>query len=104
MFTLINRFTVTGDTEEFENVLEGLTGFMIKQPGFRTHRLYHSNKDPQIYVEISEWDDPTGHRAAMGSEDFRGWVQKLMKLTTADPAPFTVIKEYDATTDAATTH
>ncbi|MEU5940790.1 AMP-binding protein [Micromonospora sp. NPDC047548] len=95
VFTLINRFTVTGDTDEFEAVLENLTNFMIKQPGFRTHRLYHSAKEPKIYVEISEWDDPSGHRQAMGSDEFKGFVQQLMKVTTADPAPFTILKSYD---------
>ncbi|WP_199510893.1 AMP-binding protein [Nucisporomicrobium flavum] len=96
MFILINRFTVTGDNKEFEETLEGMTAFMTSHAGFRSHKLYHSAKDPQIYVEISEWDDPSGHRQAMGSEEFKGWVGRLMKLATADPAPFTVLKDYAA--------
>ena len=92
MFTFINRFTVSGDPVEFERVLAKLHGFMKAQPGYGSHQLYRSKKDPQIYVEIAHWDAPEAHRAAVSSVGFAAWIDELRQLTTADPAPFVPVE------------
>lgn len=95
MFTFINRFTVTGDTAEFESVLGEITQYMTAQEGFRTSNLYRSARDPQTYVEMAEWTDAQAHRAALSGDGFQVPVQKLMKLATAEPAPFDLLARHD---------
>ncbi|MFE7429450.1 antibiotic biosynthesis monooxygenase family protein [Streptomyces sp. NPDC057545] len=93
VFHFINRFTVTGDPAEFERILGEINAHMSAQPGFRRHRLYRSAKDPQIYVETAEWDSAELHRKAIGTDAFRAGVKKVMAHATAEPAPFTVVRE-----------
>ncbi|MFI9228000.1 AMP-binding protein [Streptomyces rimosus] len=88
MFTFINRFTVQGDAAEFEKRVGEITAHMSRQPGFRSHRLLRSAKDPQVYVEIAEWDDAESHGRALRTETFQQAVSEVKKLASADPAPF----------------
>ncbi|WP_253278837.1 antibiotic biosynthesis monooxygenase family protein, partial [Streptomyces californicus] len=88
MFTFINRFTVQGDAAEFEKRVGEITAHMSRQPGFRSHRLLRSAKDPQVYVEIAAWDDAESHGRALRTETFQQAVSEVKKLASADPAPF----------------
>ncbi|MGW4940914.1 AMP-binding protein [Actinoplanes sp. NPDC004185] len=92
--TFINRFTVNGDTEEFESLLGTITNYMVEQPGFRSHRLYRSGVDPKVYVETAEWDDADAQRKAIGGEGFQGPVKQVMKIANAEPGPFTLVSEH----------
>ncbi|MFD0399002.1 antibiotic biosynthesis monooxygenase family protein [Kitasatospora sp. NPDC059811] len=96
MFTFINRFTVTGDKTEFEAVVGEITAYMSAQPGFRSHRLYRSAADAQVYVETAEWDDAVSHKQATGSPEFRSRVGRVMALAQAEPAPFDLITQHGA--------
>lgn len=93
MFHFINRFTVTGDTEEFERILGEINAYMSAQPGFRRHRLYRSVKDPNVYVETAEWESAELHREALRGEGFLVGIKKVMAHASAEPAPFTVVRE-----------
>lgn len=99
MHHFVNRFTVTGDTEEFERLLDKITDYMAEQPGFRSYRLYRSVGAPNIYVETAEWADAAAHRAAVGGEGFRGPVAEIKKLAQAEPGPYALVTERK--TDAA---
>ncbi|MFI9273560.1 antibiotic biosynthesis monooxygenase family protein [Kitasatospora sp. NPDC052896] len=96
MFTFINRFTVTGDSTEFESLVKEITAFMSAQPGFRSHRLYRSAADARVYVETAEWDDAAAHKAATASPEFRSRVGKVMGLAQAEPAPFDLVAQHGA--------
>ncbi|MGW2099570.1 antibiotic biosynthesis monooxygenase family protein [Streptomyces olivaceoviridis] len=96
MFHFINRFTVTGDPAEFERILGEINAYMSAQPGFRRHRLYRSAKDPNVYVETAEWESAELHQRALRGEGFRNGVRKVMTHATAEPAPFTVVRENSA--------
>ncbi|MFH9425779.1 AMP-binding protein [Streptomyces sp. NPDC017529] len=91
MFTFVNRFTVQGDTAEFEKRVGEITDHMTRQPGFHSHRLLRSLKDPAVYVEIAEWDDAESHGRAVRTETFQRAVREVQKLASADPAPFTPV-------------
>lgn len=93
MYTFINKFVVTGDPAEFEAVLDQITQYMSKQPGYQAHRLYRSLQGNPVYVEMADWDSPDAHRAAAGGQPFRESVQALMKLATADPGGFELLAE-----------
>jgi heme-degrading monooxygenase HmoA len=101
MFTFINRFQVTGDVTEFERVLNTISEYMTRQPGFRSARLYRSTCDQQVYVETAEWDSAEAHQQALSGGEFRGAVGELMKLATAEPSPFDLLTQHD--TASATT-
>ncbi|WP_432158443.1 MULTISPECIES: AMP-binding protein [unclassified Streptomyces] len=100
MHHFVNRFTVTGDPEEFERLLGKITDYMAGQPGFRSYRLYRSVKDPAVYVETAEWADAAAHQQAIGGEGFRGPVMEVMKLAQAEPGPYRLVGERQAATDA----
>ncbi|MGK5550309.1 AMP-binding protein [Actinomadura kijaniata] len=90
----INKFTVTGDVEEFHRVLGVINEYINEQPGFRAHRLYQSTTDPRVYVETSEWEDAAAHRQATSGEEFLTHVKQIMRLATADPGPFELVREH----------
>ncbi|GHE92558.1 hypothetical protein GCM10018785_68430 [Streptomyces longispororuber] len=94
MHHFINRYTVTGDVEEFRRLLGMLSAYMREQPGFAAHRLYRSARDERTFVEIAEWTDPEAHRAALAGEGFQGPVAELRKLATADPSPFELLSTH----------
>ncbi|GLZ36606.1 antibiotic biosynthesis monooxygenase family protein [Actinokineospora sp. NBRC 105648] len=96
MHHFINRYTVTGDVEEFRRLLGRLSAYMRAQPGFAAHRLYRSARDERVFVEVAVWNDPVAHRAALAGEGFQVPVSELRKHATADPAPFELLSEYTA--------
>lgn len=96
MFYFINRFTVTGDHAEFEQILADINKYMSAQPGFRKHRLYRSARDPQVYVETAEWESAEQHKKAISGDDFLAGIKRIMAHATAEPAPFTVVRENSA--------
>lgn len=93
MFHNINRFTVSGDVEEFERLLREVNKHMSAQPGFHFHRLYRSEREPNVYVETSEWESPELHKAAMSQDGFWGPVKQIGQLATVEPGAFEVVRE-----------
>jgi len=93
MVTFINRLTVTGSVEEFEELLDGITEYMTAQPGFQSRRLYRSSRNPQVFVEVAEWSDAAAHSAAMRNPAFGERVGKLRALATAEPDMFATVDE-----------
>jgi long-chain acyl-CoA synthetase len=93
MVTFINRLTVTGSVDEFEELLDGITEYMTTQPGFRSRRLYRSASNPQVFIEVAEWSDPDAHSAAMRNPAFGERVGKLRALATAEPDIFATVSE-----------
>jgi heme-degrading monooxygenase HmoA len=98
MVTVINRLTVTGDRDEFERILGELTAYMKRQPGFLSHHLYRSVRDPNVYVEFGEWRDAVDHQRAMKGEEFLSRVPEIMKHAKAEPDVF------DSLTEGAAAH
>lgn len=86
MVTLVNQLTVTGDIAAFEDVNARMSEFMAAQPGYLSHRLLRSLREPQVYVEIAEWQEPSAHMAAVRSDAFQGFVRELSALVSK-PTP-----------------
>ncbi len=86
MVTLVNQLTVTGDVSDFERVSASMSSFMSAQPGYLNHRLLRSLRQPEVFVEIAEWQDAASHMAAVRSDAFQGLVKELGGLV-AKPAP-----------------
>ncbi|MFE3323240.1 antibiotic biosynthesis monooxygenase family protein [Streptomyces sp. NPDC059176] len=88
MATVINRLRLTGDREEFERLLGSMTAYMKSRPGFVSHRLYRSARNPEVYVELAEWRDAADHQAALRSQEFQAHIPQLMKHAEAEPDVF----------------
>ncbi len=95
MVTLLNRFTLHVDGEEFERVFAASSLFMRQQPGFIRHRLVRSLRDPKVYVNIAEWESPEHHMRAVRSDQFQVHIQELAKVATADPALYATVQEVE---------
>jgi long-chain acyl-CoA synthetase len=92
----INRFTVTGDMVQFKRILDEIIEYVVRQPGFRSHRLFQSSQDSSVYVEIAEWDNAAAHKHATADDGFRDAVREIMKLTKAQADTFVVVAEHEA--------
>lgn len=88
VFIFIDRMTVTGDVEEFEQALAQISEYMAQQPGFRSHQLYQSADDPKVYMEIAHWQDAAAHRQATSTEGFRTPLQQVIKNARVDFSPY----------------
>ncbi|UQU67667.1 antibiotic biosynthesis monooxygenase [Couchioplanes caeruleus] len=84
MVTLVNKFTVTGDDNEFRRVLSEISAYMRDQPGYLDHQLLRSLRRPDVYVETAVWADAQSHRNAVQSEEFRERVKQMAGLATPD--------------------
>jgi heme-degrading monooxygenase HmoA len=93
MATVINRLKLTGDREEFERILGAMTAYMKRQPGFLSHRLYRSLRNPDVYVELAEWRDASDHQQAMQSQEFRDRIPQIMKHAEAQPDVLETLEE-----------
>jgi len=85
MVTLINYFTVQGDSAEFERVFEASSEFMVNQPGFISHRLVKSINKPGCYVNIALWESAEAHMNVVRSEGFARHLKELAEVATASP-------------------
>lgn len=95
MVTLINKFTVKADVDatRFEKVWLETSDFMRAQPGFLSYRFSKSATDPNVYVNVAEWEDSDAHRQVVTSDSFREHVTKLAELATAQPEIFVPVFE-----------
>jgi heme-degrading monooxygenase HmoA len=84
VLAIVNKLTVTGDHAEFARLLSEITGYMKSQPGFRNHHLYHSLKDPNVYIETGEWESKEAHQNALAGKGFQSRVGQLLKHAAAD--------------------
>ncbi|MFJ3102616.1 antibiotic biosynthesis monooxygenase family protein [Streptomyces sp. NPDC086835] len=85
MITFINRFHVTGATEEFEAAFDATSAFFADRPGFLNHRLLQHVDEPHLYVNIADWKDEESFRAALAHPEFAAHRSRLRTLSSSDP-------------------
>ena len=98
--TMVNKFSVFGDPDEFERVWMASADFMRTQPGFRNFRLMRSVMDPLVYVNIAEWESAEDHHRVLQGPDFQAHIKELAALATPEPNLCTTVAEAQA--EAAT--
>ncbi|MEH0584494.1 antibiotic biosynthesis monooxygenase [Streptomyces sp. B21-106] len=86
--TLVNRFQLTGDAEEFEKVFAATSAFFAAQPGFVEHTLHRRLGDPSSYVNIARWADNASLRAAVAQPEFQPHSAALRALAVSSPELF----------------
>ncbi|MER7700114.1 MULTISPECIES: antibiotic biosynthesis monooxygenase family protein [Streptomyces] len=82
--TFVNRFTVSGSPQEFEDAFARIAAFMKEQPGIIGYTLSQDVKDPQRYVNIARWEHAGALRAAVGHPDFQTHVKELRQLAESE--------------------
>ena len=70
MVILLNRLTVTGDPDKFEEVFAKSSQFMRTQPGFMGHTLVRSLRNPGSYVNIAHWEQAADHIQSVQNPEF----------------------------------
>lgn len=89
--TFINRFTVHGSPEHFEQLFAGTVAFMAAQPGFIDHTLVRHLEQTDQYVNIARWQDEGSFRAALTHPDFAAHVRELRGVSASDPGLHRVV-------------
>jgi monooxygenase len=86
--TFVNRFTVHGPTEEFEEVFAQTSAFMARQPGFVRHSLLRDVDHPDGYVNLAVWTDSDSFRRAVKHPEFAPHAAALRALSRSENALF----------------
>jgi long-chain acyl-CoA synthetase len=86
MALLVNKFTVTGNPDEFERIWTDSSEFMRHQPGFVSFRLVRSVSQPGVYFNIAEWADVAAHERVVRSPAFQSHITELARLAKPEPS------------------
>ncbi|EGX57269.1 Antibiotic biosynthesis monooxygenase [Streptomyces zinciresistens K42] len=92
--TFVNRFTVSGSPQEFEDAFARIAAFMTEQPGIIGYTLSQDVKDPQRYVNIARWEQANALRAAVAHPDFQSHVKELRQLAQSESELYTERHRY----------
>jgi len=82
--TLINRFTLSGTPEAFEEAFERTARFVRGQPGFLRHTLSRHLEQDTSYVNVAVWESVEALRAAVAHPAFRAHSGALRALATSE--------------------
>lgn len=93
MIVFINRFTVTGDPQEFERAFAETAAHLAEQPGFIRYRLVRSGDDPHVYANVAEWETGADLRAAVRGPEFDEHARQLRRLARSEPQLYDVVAE-----------
>ncbi|MFG2121414.1 antibiotic biosynthesis monooxygenase family protein [Streptomyces sp. NPDC048710] len=93
MVTLINKFTVNGDFDEFERIWAQSADFMRSQKGFIGFKLHRSLSRPDVYVNVALWESQADHQRVLASPEFAEHIKELAAVAVPDPDLYTVVLE-----------
>lgn len=93
MVTFVNKLTINGDVEEFFRIKDSLTEFMSAQPGYRSSSMLRQIGQPNVFIELAEWDDAASHQRAVRSDAFQARVKGLGGLATVEPGLYQEVAE-----------
>ena len=85
MVTLINKFTVAGESSDFVRIWQQSSEFMRQQPCFISFRLVRSLNNPDVYINIAEWADAESHQRVVGSPNFQQHIAELAAVAVPEP-------------------
>ncbi|HEX7301682.1 antibiotic biosynthesis monooxygenase family protein [Lentzea sp.] len=96
MITFLNRFTLTGDAEEFEKAFDETAAFLREQPGLIQYTLSRQLDDPASYINIALWESADALRAALGHPDFGNHAKAMRGLAESTGAIFAPRLSFEA--------
>jgi len=93
MIVFVNSFALKASAPDFERVFAESSDFLCVQPGFLSHRLVRSAKDPGHYLNIALWESEAALRAATGLPEFGDHARRLREVASTDPQFFQPVME-----------
>jgi long-chain acyl-CoA synthetase len=99
MVILLNRLTVTGDADKFEEVFAKSSQFMRAQPGFMGHTLVRSLRNPGSYVNIAHWEQAADHIQSVQNPEFMEHITALAEVSGSDPDLYSIVMEVERADD-----
>ncbi|MFF5448527.1 AMP-binding protein [Streptomyces sp. NPDC012888] len=93
MVTFVNKLTVHGDIDEFLAAKDRITAYMSAQPGHIANRTLRSVGEPDVFIEVADWEDAASHQAAVRSEGFAALVGPLAALAKPEPGLYAPLPE-----------
>ena len=85
MAVFVNRLTVTGPTDRFEDLYAQIAAFMQTQPGLVRFMLVRSTKAADVYFNIAEWEDQATFKASIATPEFQKLFAELKPIIVGDP-------------------
>ncbi|MET9096666.1 antibiotic biosynthesis monooxygenase family protein [Streptomyces cyaneofuscatus] len=85
----VNRFTVHGPKELFENAFSESAAFLRERPGLIQYTLLRHAERPDSYINIARWSDEASFRSAIGHPGFPAHARALRELCTTEPGLYT---------------
>jgi long-chain acyl-CoA synthetase len=89
---LVNKFTLSASPDRFEKVFAASSEFMREQPGFLSHTLVASLRNPNIYINIAHWESADDHMRVVQSAAFRDHITALAEVAMAEPDLYAVVQ------------
>jgi monooxygenase len=97
----VNRFTLSGPAEEFEQAFAQTAEFLEQQPGLIEFTLLKSAERPDSYVNVARWTDLKSLMKAVRHPYFGSHAAALRKLSTSEPHIYSPAHAYQAVPEAA---
>jgi heme-degrading monooxygenase HmoA len=85
MVVFVNKVTVVGKAEDFERVYGNIAEYLRTRPGLVRYQLLRSQKDPDTYFNVAEWETQEFFAAAMAEPEFRARLKLLENVIKGDP-------------------
>lgn len=98
---LVNRFTVTGPSTEFERAFAATAEFFVAQPGFVDYHLMCEVDEPGSYVNVARWKDQESLHNAVSHPDFRRHAEAMHALSRSEPKVYRVRQSARTSEDPA---
>ncbi|MFF2807746.1 antibiotic biosynthesis monooxygenase [Streptomyces sp. NPDC058000] len=78
--TVVNRFSVKGNTDRFERCFRGHAEFLGARAGFVASTLVRHTGNPRSYVHLNSWADDDAFVKVTRNEEFLDQVRRLGAL------------------------
>ncbi|WP_116199115.1 antibiotic biosynthesis monooxygenase family protein [Amycolatopsis circi] len=93
MIVLVNKMTVLGSAETYERLYERAGRYMEEQPGLIRYQLARSQKQPDVYFNVAEWETAEAFEQAARGERFAELLADLTGLVESDQDVYQVVFE-----------
>jgi heme-degrading monooxygenase HmoA len=67
----MNYHVIPGKEAQFESAFEGVAAALASAEGHEDSKLYRESKEPNKYLIISKWKDPSAFQAFVASTAFK---------------------------------
>lgn len=84
MVVFVNKLTLIGPAGDLESIYEAVSAFFREQPGLIRFQLLRSRQDPDVYINVAEWESVELFKRATSQEKFRTSM-RVSAVSVGDP-------------------